>query len=209
MTDTTPIRMLLVDDHIVVREGFAALMSLDPRLQVLGQAGNCADALTQFDRCAPDIVVLDYFLPDGDGTDVIAVLAQRARPVPVLVLSSFGQDKNVFNALQSGAAGYVLKSATAEELFSAIRTVARGGNWVSGDLREAIVRHAAQPNLTEREQGVLALMAAGHSNVAIAKLLGISLATVKTHAYNVMQKLGARNRTDAVWRARQQGFPGL
>ena len=201
-----PLRMLLVDDHVVVREGFVALLSLDPGLQVVGQAGSCAEALAIFDECAPDIVVLDFFLPDGSGTDIIEHLAKRAHRVPMLVLSSFGQDQHVFRALQSGAAGYVLKSATAEELFSAIRTVAAGGNWVSGDLREAVVRQARAPTLTEREHGVLVLMAQGCSNVDIARRLSISLSTVKTHVYNSMQKLGAQNRTDAVSRARQQGI---
>lgn len=203
------LRVCLVDDHAVVREGFAALIGMDSAFEVVGQAGSCREALSLLERLPserqPQLAIVDYFLPDGMGTELIAAFARRASPPAVLVMTSSEQDDTVFRALSAGARGYLLKSARADELFAAMRSIAGGGTWLSPSLRSLVPCHSAQA-LTDRERDIVNLLARGGSNEDIAGQLRISVATVKTHVYNLMQKLEARNRGEAAHKARRQGL---
>lgn len=201
-----PLRILLVDDHKVVREGFAVLMGLEQDLLVVGQAGTCAEARRFAARNDLDVVVLDLSLADGSGLDCIADFAAHPHPVAVLVLSSFGSDDTVFRALQAGARGYVLKSCDANEIFTAVRAVARGDIWISPVPLAVKAFQVDKASLTDRERSVLRLVAAGNSNEEVATALELTQSTVKTHIYNIMRKLSAKNRTEAVARARQSGM---
>lgn len=207
--NTRPLRILLVDDHKVVREGFAVLMGLEHDLHVIGQAGTCAEARMFAARNDLDVVVLDLSLADGSGLDCIADFAAQPHPIAVLVLSSFGSDDTVFRALQAGAKGYVLKSCDANEIFAAVRAVARGDAWISPAPLAVMAFQANKASLTDRERSVLRLVAAGHSNEDVAAALELTQNTVKTHIYNIMRKLSAKNRTEAVARARQSGLLGI
>jgi|CXWL01.1.fsa_nt_gi DNA-binding NarL/FixJ family response regulator len=200
------IRVVLVDDHRVVREGFAALIALEQDLVVVGQAGSCVQARELVADLKPDLVLLDVVLADGDGIACIRDFTRGPTPSAVLMLSSFASEENVFRALQCGALGYVLKTTDADEVLTAIRAVAHGSRWLSSELAATLSRRDGKSPLSDREREVLRMVANGLSNEALALALNITVSTAKTHIYRIMQKLGAKNRTDAVAKARSTGI---
>ncbi len=209
MPDTT-IRILLADDHPVVRDGLAAMLSTQPDLEVVGEAGTGAEAVAQAARLRPDVVLMDLEMPTLDGIEAIRLLRAADPTVQVVVLTAFDTDDRIVGALQAGAQGYLLKGAPREEIFTALRTVSAGGALIPPVVASKLlrqVRAAESPDaLTPREKEVLGLVAAGHSNREIAARLGISERTVKFHVSAVLSKLGASNRTQAVRMAREQGL---
>jgi two-component system response regulator NreC len=199
------IRLVLADDHAVVREGVCALLSSDPDFEVVGQAGDGAEVFGLVERLQPDVVVLDLMMPGAGGLEVAGQLARRRSPPAVLILSMHESEAYVVEAMRRGAAGYALKQAPAGELARGIRTVATGARYLSPPLSDravdAYLRGPDQPQepedmLTSREREVLRLAAEGRSNAEVAALLFISRRTVETHRARAMKKLGLRNHVE-------------
>ncbi len=201
-----PIRILLVDDHRVVREGLAALLATQPDLRVVGEAGTGREALDQVARCHPDIMLLDLELPDLDGVGVLEGLRTTERDVRVIMLTAYGADVRVLDAVRAGAQGYLLKGAGVAEVLQAIHVVAAGGALLAPGLTERLLtsvgqmlRSGAVPaGLTDRERAILVCMAQGRSNKAIGAELHLAERTVKFYATVIFQKLAVSNRAEAV-----------
>ncbi|OMQ16379.1 DNA-binding response regulator [Modestobacter sp. VKM Ac-2676] len=212
----TTVRLLLVDDDVLVRSGLRVILESEPDLTVVGDAGTGREALAVAADTDPDVVLMDVRMPDMDGIAATAALVARdARRPRVLVLTTFEDDDYLFRSLQAGASGFALKRSDPEELVHAIRVVAGGTSLVLPDLtRRLIASHApshprgpaALPELTGREADVLRLVAGGLSNGEIATELYLSRETVKTHVSSVLLKIGARDRTQAVIAAYESGF---
>jgi NarL family two-component system response regulator LiaR len=211
------IKILIVDDHPVVRHGLRVLLGTDPELEVVGEAGSGSAALRLFDRLSPDVVLMDLVMPEPDGVETTRCILAQDPAARVLVLTSFGADRKLFPALDAGALGFLLKDSTAEQLVRAIRQVARGQSSLSPAIAKRLVRevsrdpddgHANAP-LTERETEVLRSVAHGHSNEEIAKELCISPATVRTHVSNILAKLNLARRTQAMLYAFKHGIAEL
>ena len=208
---TSPvIRVVVVDDHPVVRDGLRGMLSGEPDLEVVGEAGDGAQALAVVTACSPDVVLMDLRMPRMDGVQAIARLAAAHPSVRVLVQTTYDADHDIVRAVEAGAAGVLLKDAPREELFRAVRAAARGemvlapavAARVVGSLRGGPAVEAP----TERELEVLNLVAQGLTNRAVGRRLAISEATVKTHLVHVFGKLGVADRTAAVTVALQRGW---
>jgi len=204
------IRILLADDHPVVRDGLAAMLGTQPDFQVVGEAGNGAEAVAAAARLRPDVVLMDLEMPALDGIEAIRRLRAADPAVQVVVLTAFDTDERIVGALQAGAQGYLLKGAPRAEIFAAIRTVSAGGALLQPVVASKLlrqVREGEDPDaLTAREREVLGLVAAGLANGEIADRPSISERTVKFHVSALLAKLGARNRTQAARLARDRGL---
>jgi two-component system, NarL family, response regulator LiaR len=207
-----PVRVLLVDDHLVVRQGLRAFLQLQPDIEVVGEAAGGEAALAAAAAASPDVVLMDLLMPDGDGISAIRALAAAAPGARVLVLSSFDDDERVFAAMQAGAAGYLLKDVSPDALADAIRDVRRGRPALHPDVAARLMRRVADPagaaveQLTPREREVLQLVVEGYANKQIARRLRITEKTVKTHVSSILQKLGVPDRTAAAVLALRQGL---
>lgn len=204
------IRILLADDHPVVRDGLAAMLATQPDFAVVGEAGTGAEAVEQAARLRPDVVLMDLEMPALDGIEAIRRLRVADSSIQVVVLTAFDTDERILGALQAGAQGYLLKGAPRAEIFAAIRTVSAGGALIPPVVASKLlqqVRAAEHPDaLTAREVEVVRLVAAGLANREIAGHLSISERTVKFHVSAILAKLGAGNRTQAVRIARERGL---
>lgn len=205
-TSPTPLRILLVDDHFVVRSGLAASLGLEDDLAVVAEAGDANEALVQFAAKAPDVVIMDLQLGNSSGLDATARLCKEHPTARVLIFSSFARDEDVYRAIRAGALGYLQKAAPREELLQAVRTVAQGKRFLPPDIAQRLAERLGRPEPSARELEVLALIAKGRSNKEIAAALGVSDETVKTHVSNVMQKLQAQDRAHAVTEAIRLGL---
>jgi two-component system, NarL family, response regulator LiaR len=211
-----PIRVLLVDDHAVVREGLRAFLQLQDGLEIVGEAGDGAQAVDQAERLAPDVIVMDLVMPGLDGVGAMRELRVRAPHSRVIVLTSFLENDRLLPAIQAGAAGYLLKNVEPAQLARAIRAAHAGKEAIIDPTVAARLVHALadegrprvqEPeHLTRRERDVLELIARGRSNKRIALELGISEKTVKTHVGHLLAKLGVTDRTQAALLAVQQGL---
>lgn len=210
-----PIRVLLVDDHAVVREGLRNFLALQDGLEIVGEAGDGDEAIEQAQRLEPDVILMDLVMPGLDGIGAMRQLRVRSPASRVIVLTSFLEDERVLPAIQAGAAGYLLKNVAPAELARAIRA-AHAGEAIIDPTAAARLVHAIaddahprieQPErLTRRERDVLELIARGQSNKRIALELGISEKTVKTHVGHLLAKLGVSDRTQAALMAVQEGL---
>ncbi len=206
------IRILVIDDHPVVRDGLVAILSTQPDFEIIGEAGSGQEAIDKAAALQPDILLLDLQLPDLDGVQVLQNLRQRYPQIQAIVFTAFDTDERILGALQAGAQGYLLKGAPREELFQAVRVVSQGGSLLQPVVASRLLRHMRQESapppssLTGREQEVLTQLALGRSNKEIAAALYITERTVKFHVSSILKKLDASNRTEAVTLAAQLGY---
>jgi DNA-binding NarL/FixJ family response regulator len=216
MTDV--IRVLLVDDESLVRAGLRAIIDAEPDLEVVGEAGDGAEAVAQVRSLRPDVVCMDVRMPRVDGIAATRLLVERSESTRVLVLTTFENDDYVYDALAAGAYGFLLKRSAPEQVTAAIRTVHAGESLLFPDaVRRLVGAHGGRPAknrpglpmLTEREGEVLRLMTRGMSNAEIAEELVLGVETVKSHVASLLGKLDVRDRTQAVIRAYESGFVGL
>jgi two-component system NarL family response regulator len=201
-----PLRILLVDDHFVVRSGLAASLGLEDDLTVVAEAADAGEALVQFTAKSPDLVIMDLQLGSSSGLDATSRLCKEHPSARVLIFSSFARDEDVYRAIRAGALGYLQKAAPREELLQAVRTVAQGKRFLPPDIAQRLAERLGRPEPSARELEVLAFIAKGRSNKEIAAALGVSDETVKTHVSNVMQKLQAQDRAHAVTEAIRLGL---
>ncbi|KWT63488.1 LuxR family transcriptional regulator [Streptomyces albus subsp. albus] len=217
---TTPIRVLIADDQVMVRQGFTVLLDAEPGIEVAGQAVDGLDALDKAAELAPDVVLMDIRMPGLNGIEATRRLTEAAGSrVKVLVLTTFDLDEYVYEALRAGASGFLLKDASAAELAQAVRVVAAGDALLAPNITKRLIaefsRMTAAPraplkdrvgDLTERETEVLSLIAQGLSNAEIAERLVVAEQTVKTHVSRMLVKLGLRDRTQAAVFAYETGL---
>jgi two-component system response regulator NreC len=207
------IRVLIVDDHAVVRAGLAMLVNAADDLEAVGEAGSARDAILEARSTKPDVVLMDVMMPNESGIDVIPNVLRERPEAKVLILSMQDDPRYVREAFEAGASGYVLKEAADAELVAAIRDVAAGGQYVHPELGARLVaaetaerRRAEDDPLSDREREVLRLLALGHTNQEIAKELYISVRTAETHRAHIMQKLRLSSRAELVRYALSEGL---
>lgn len=206
------IRICLVEDQTIVRQGLRSLLALDRDFEIIGEASDGDEAIEVVERLRPDIMLLDLRMPKRDGLGVLNALRERGTLPPTLILTTFDDDSLLFEAVRAGAKGWLLKDVSLERLSAAIRTVAGGGTSIEPVITERITRALEKSNvafdsaalpepLTDREKTILRLLAGGYSNREIGDLLRITEGTAKNHISSVLSKLGVRDRTRAVLKA--------
>ncbi|WP_329321319.1 response regulator transcription factor [Streptomyces sp. NBC_01262] len=204
------IRILLADDHPVVREGLRGMLSTEPGLEVVGEAGSGPQAEALSASLRPDIVLMDLRMPDGGGVESIVRMTAAGLPCRVIVLTTYETDADILRAVEAGAAGYLLKDLTRAELTGAVRAAARGETVLAPSVAARLVdqlrSRPERPHLSERETAVLRLVAEGCTNAEIGRRLYIGESTVKTHLLRVFGKLGVADRTAAVTSAMRHGL---
>jgi len=203
------IRILLADDHPVVREGLRGMLSAEPDIEVVGEAASGAEAVALFSARRPDVVLMDLRMPGGDGVDAIGkIRASHESDVRIIVLTTFDTDADILRAVEAGAAGYLLKDSPRADLLRAIRAAARGETVLAPIVASRLMSRVRGPRpetLSARETEVLALVARGMTNFQIGRALFVSEATVKTHLTRACAKLGVTGRTAAVTKAMETG----
>ena len=202
-TPSQPIRVMLVDDHPMVRRGLATFLKVFDDLELAGEADSGEAAVQLCGQVLPDVILMDLMMPGMDGATATRAIRRQFPKVQVIALTSFKEEGLVEKALQAGAIGYLLKNVSAEELAQAIRAAHAGRATLSPEAAQALVHAATQPpppghDLTERERAVLALMVEGLNNTQIAEKLVVSPSTIKSHVSNILSKLGVASRTEAV-----------
>lgn len=211
MSPSQPIRVMLVDDHTMVRRGLATFLKVFDDLELAGEAASGEAAIELCGQVLPDVILMDLMMPDMDGATATRLIRQQFPKVQVVALTSFKEQEVVQNALQAGAIGYLLKDVSADELARAIRAAHAGRATLSPEAAQALVNAANQPpvpgrDLTERERVVLALMVEGLNNTQIAGRLVVRPSTVKTHVSHILSKLGVASRSEAVALALRSGL---
>jgi DNA-binding NarL/FixJ family response regulator len=208
-TEELPIRLMIVDDHPVVRDGLNGMFSSEPGFEVIAEAANGNDAVRRARALHPDVILMDLRMPELDGVAAIRALAAHHVTARVLVLTTYDTDADVLPAIEAGATGYLLKDAPRSELFRAVRAAAHGETVLSPAVASRLVAQVRSPNddaLSDREHEVLSLIAKGASNRDAAARLSISEATVKTHLLHIYAKLGVSDRAAAVAEAFNRGL---
>lgn len=206
------IRILVADDHPVVREGLVMILSTQPDFSVIGEAANGRETVERTCTLQPDVLLLDLEMPDMDGAAALQQIRVKCAGAQVLVFTAFDTDERIIRAVQAGAKGYLLKGAPRAELFNAVRVVAQGGSLLQPVIASKLMRQLSEPQLealTEREGDVLRLLAQGKTNRDIAETLVVTERTVKFHISSILGKFGATNRTEAVTIAVQRGLVTL
>jgi len=207
-----PIRILIADDHPIVRDGLTAVLGTQPDFEIVGAASDGEETLRQVAALRPDVLLLDLEMPRLDGVETLRRLAVDGRSTPTIVFTAFDTDDRIVEAVRAGAQGYLLKGAPREELFNAIRVVQAGGSLLQPVIASRLLNRLNQDRqtdpdaLTAREVEVIHLLAQGLPNKEIATRLVITERTVKFHVGSILSKLGARNRTEAVAVARTRGI---
>jgi DNA-binding NarL/FixJ family response regulator len=202
------IRVLIADDHLVVRQGLRTFLDLQPDIEVVAEAGDGAEALAAAIEHQPDVVLIDVVMPNVDGIEALRGLRERVPSARAIVLSSFIDDEKLFPAVRAGAAGYLLKDVQPQQLVEAIRTVHGGGALLHPKVASRLLEDLASDPLTPREREVLALLGRGMANKVIARELSLSEKTVKAHVSSILAKLGVTDRTQAALYAVRAGLVG-
>ncbi|MCD9459439.1 response regulator [Marinibactrum halimedae] len=200
------IRIVLADDHLVVRQGLIAILELESDLKVVGEASDGHYACALYEELNPDVMILDLRMPQMDGFETVQQLIRMDSSARILIMTTYDSDEDIWRCLKAGAKGYLLKDATHAEIVSAVRAVAKGEQYTSPGLTEKIVRRVATPELTRREREVIHFLATGKTNKEIARLLNIEEGTVKTHLKSIFSKLSTSTRTETITKARERGL---
>jgi NarL family two-component system response regulator LiaR len=203
MNKSAPIRVLIVDDHSMVRAGLATFIRVKADLDLVGEGRNGQDALRLCEQLQPDVVLMDLVMPRMDGLEATRAIRERWPHIQIIALTSFKEKERVHKALQAGAIGYLLKDVSADELAEAIRAAHAGRSTLAPEATQALIQVASQPpapghDLTPREREVLALMVEGLNNPQIGERLFISVTTVRSHVSNILSKFGVSNRAEAI-----------
>jgi len=200
------IRVILADDHPVVRDGLAAIVNQQADMEVVGEAGDGEEALALFQALKPDVMVLDLRMPKRDGVGVMQHLIQSEPDARVLIMTTYDGDEDIFRSLSHGARGYILKDAPRQEILTAIRAINEDRTYTSSTVASKALMRMGKPSLTQRELDVLQLVAEGRSNKDIARRLDITEGTAKSHVKGILTKLDAISRTEAVAVAHRRGL---
>ncbi|MBV9612957.1 MAG: response regulator transcription factor [Acidobacteriaceae bacterium] len=203
------IRIMVVEDHHIVRQGLVALLNTVPDMEVIAETGDGKQAIDLFRQYEPDVTLMDLRLPVVGGVEAVSQIRREFPAARIIVLTTFDGDEDIYRALQAGARGYLLKGMQGDELMEAIRAVHAGKSRIPPVIAERLAERMASPELTSRELDVLRLVVAGRSNKEIGAALTISEATVKTHINNILSKLGVTDRTQAATAALQRGIVHL
>lgn len=206
MADRTPIRILVVDDHPVLRSGVAAILEAEPDMSLVGEACDGADALVRFRELQPDVTLMDLQMPGVGGVEAIRAIRAECPHARILVLTTYDGDVQAVRALKAGALGFLLKSSLRTEMLDAIRDVHRGRGHIHREVASHIASHIAADPLTEREVTVLRLVATGKGNKQVASELGLAEETIKAHLKTIFLKLDVADRTHAVAVAAKRGI---
>ena len=207
-----PIRILIVDDHTLVRDGLTTILSRQPDFEVVGEASNGLGAVEKSRSLDPDVILMDLRMPEMSGVEAMKIIGAESPDIKIIVLTTFDTDEYIFDAVQAGAKGYLLKDTSRDELFSAVRAVCRGESQIEPGVAARLItrfQELSQPDpdtLSDREIEVLQLIARGSANRQIAEELLISESTVKTHVANIFSKMNVRHRTQAVTQGLQKGI---
>lgn len=201
-----PIRILTVDDHIMLREGIAAIVDAEPDMEIVGDAANGAEGIEAFRKLRPDVTLMDLQMPVMTGFEAISAIKAEAPSARIVVLTTYEGDVQAVRALKAGACAYLLKSSLLDELLTTIRAVHAGRRYVPAGIAQEIAIHAAQEPLSPREVSILELVAAGKANKSIAFEMAVSEETVKAHLKNIFAKLGVNDRTQAVTTGLRRGI---
>jgi DNA-binding NarL/FixJ family response regulator len=206
MTTPPPIRILTADDHPMILAGLAAVLSAEPDMEVVAEASNGREAVDHYRALRPDIVLMDLRMPEMDGLEATRAILAEFPDARIVMLTTFDGDESIHRALDAGAQGYLLKDMLRTEVLNVVRTVQRGRRAIPAPVAAKLAEHTPRIPLTPREIEVLALVARGSSNADVARRLFRTEATVKVHMKNILQKLGAADRTEAVTIGLQRGF---
>ena len=209
MSKEGAIRIMVVDDHPVVREGLAAMIDRQPDMTVVAEASDGRQAIERFDKMNPDVALMDLRMPVMSGVEAISEIRKRHPAARIIVLTTYDGDEDIYRALQAGAQGYLLKDMFRDELLDAIRAVHRGQRRIPAAIASRLAERIGGPELTARELEVLKLIVKGKSNREIGAHLAISEGTVKGHVNNILSKLGVNDRTQAATTALQRGIVHL
>src|SRR4051812_8132941 len=204
--NTPPIRILLADDHLMIRLGLAGLLSKEPDLRVVAEASTGPEAVSQCETHRPDVVLMDIRMPDFNGIEATARIVKQWPEIKVVMLTTYEGDEDVFQALKAGAKAYFPKTVAGAELVQAIRAVQAGQYCLPPDIAAKLAQRYNLPVLTPREREILERIAGGRSNKEIAALLNVAENTVKNHVHLILEKLGVQDRTQAVTKAIERGI---
>jgi two-component system, NarL family, response regulator len=207
-TRDSRIRILIVDDHLIVRAGLTTLLGKEDKLHVVGAVGSASDALAFLERNQVDVVLLDLRMPEKGGLDVLPVILSGTGAPRVLILSSFDYDEDIYRAAKAGANGYITKDAARDEITLAISNLAAGKSYFPKVIAARLAQRELRTGLSPREHDILTMIAKGLTNKEIARAMGISQFTVRNHVIHILSKLDASDRTEAVSIAVQQGIFG-
>ena len=206
MKSSSPIRVLIVDDHFATRLGLTLPINSEPDMTVVAEASTGAKAIELYRELRPDVLLLDYRLPDQTGVDVLEAIRREFPTARVVILTMFDGEEDIHRAVEAGAKGYVTKSAECEDVLTAIRDVATGGTYFSADVKQKLKERGQRKPLTPRELEILRLLVKGHSTKEIVDLLKLSMGTIRLDISMILEKLGAFDRTRAVAIAIERGI---
>lgn len=203
---TPKARVLVADDHAIVRDGLSLIIGAIPNVEIVGEAADGKEAMARFRSLEPDLMVLDLRMPEADGLDVVRTLLSERPDARILIVTTYDTDEDIYNSLKAGAKGYLLKDSPRDVITEAVQEILAGGTYTPARIATKLVNRLSSSPLSVRELDVLRLVAAGRTNKEISGQLAIGEGTVKTHLANLLTKLQANSRTEAVARARQRGY---